>query len=91
MEMPDIPALYTLRTEIRIEQEKREHDESKNLNRAMDWTLPEDEATTLAGLVIHKAQTIPQPGQVFTFDGYRFEILRRHRNKITSLKVTRVK
>jgi Mg2+/Co2+ transporter CorB len=64
---------------------------TRDLNRAMDWELPEDEATTLAGLVIHKAQTIPQPGQAFTFDGFRFEVLRRHRNKITSLKVTKVK
>jgi Mg2+/Co2+ transporter CorB len=64
---------------------------TRDLNRAMDWELPEEEATTVAGLVIHKAQTIPQPGQIFTFDGFRFEVLRRHRNKITSLKVTKVK
>jgi Mg2+/Co2+ transporter CorB len=64
---------------------------TRDLNRAMDWELPEDEATTVAGLVIHKARTIPQPGQAFTFDGFRFEVLRRHRNKITSLKVTKVK
>ncbi|MHA1164308.1 MAG: HlyC/CorC family transporter [Alphaproteobacteria bacterium] len=64
---------------------------TRDLNRAMDWELPEEEATTVAGLVIHKAQTIPQPGQAFTFDGFRFEVLRRHRNKITSLKVTKVK
>ena len=64
---------------------------TRDLNRAMDWELPEDEATTVAGLVIHQAQTIPQPGQAFTFDGFRFEVLRRHRNKITSLKVTKLK
>lgn len=52
---------------------------------------PEDDATTLAGLVIHKAQTIPQPGQIFSFDGYRFEVMRRYRNKLTSLKITREK
>ncbi len=63
----------------------------RDLNRAMDWDLPEDEATTLAGLVIHKAQTIPQPGQIFSFDGYRFEVMRRYRNKLTSLKITREK
>jgi Mg2+/Co2+ transporter CorB len=57
----------------------------------MDWELPEEEATTVAGLVIHKAQTIPQPGQIFTFDGFRFEVLRRHRNKIASLKITKLK
>ena len=63
---------------------------TRDLNRAMDWDLPEDEATTVAGLVIHKSQTIPQPGQAFTFDGFRFEVLRRHRNRITALKVTRL-
>jgi len=63
----------------------------RDLNRAMDWDLPEDDATTLAGLVIHKAQTIPQPGQIFSFDGYRFEVMRRYRNKLTSLKISREK
>ncbi len=64
---------------------------TRDLNRAKDWELPEDEATTVAGLVIHKAQTIPQPGQTFSFDGFRFEVLRRHRNKITSLRIAREK
>jgi Mg2+/Co2+ transporter CorB len=64
---------------------------TRDLNRAMDWDLPDEEATTVAGLVIHKSQTIPQPGQAFTFEGFRFEILRRHRNKISTLKVTKLK
>ncbi len=64
---------------------------TRDLNRAMDWDLPEEEATTVAGLVIHKSKTIPQPGQAFTFDDFRFEVLRRHRNKITALKVTQLK
>ena len=59
-----------------------------NANRAMDWNLPDDEATTIAGLVIHKAQTIPDTGQIFTFDGYRFQVLRKSRNRITALKIT---
>ncbi len=59
----------------------------RDLNRQMDWDLPDEEATTIAGLVIHEAQTIPEPGQVFTFHGYRFEILRKSRNKITALRV----
>src|SRR5262249_56256772 len=46
----------------------------RDLNRQMDWSLPDEEATTIAGLVIHEAQTIPEPGQAFTFYGYRFEI-----------------
>ena len=62
----------------------------RDLNRHMNWTLPDEEATTIAGLVIHEAQTIPEPGQVFTFYGYRFEILRKTRNKITALRISPV-
>ena len=54
----------------------------------MNWNLPDEEATTIAGLVIHEAQTIPEPGQVFTFYGYRFEILRKTRNKIAALRIS---
>ncbi len=63
----------------------------RDLNRHMNWDLPDEEATTIAGLVIHEAQTIPEPGQVFTFYGYRFEILRRSRNKITALRIKPLK
>jgi Mg2+/Co2+ transporter CorB len=59
----------------------------RDLNRAMDWALPDEEATTIAGLVIHEAQAIPDPGQAFTFHGMRFQILRKQRNRITSLKI----
>jgi Mg2+/Co2+ transporter CorB len=59
----------------------------RDLNRAMDWTLPDDEATTIAGLVIHEARSIPEPGQSFTFYGFRFRVLRRHRNRITALRI----
>jgi Mg2+/Co2+ transporter CorB len=59
----------------------------RDLNRHMEWDLPDEEATTIAGLVIHEAQTIPEPGQAFTFYGYRFEVLRKSRNKITALRV----
>ncbi len=63
----------------------------RDINRTMDWSLPDDEATTIAGLVIHEAQTIPEPSQVFTFYGYRFEILKRQRNQITLIKISPVK
>ncbi len=59
----------------------------RDLNRAMDWKLPDDEAVTIAGLVIHESQTIPEPGQTFAYHGYRFEILSRERNQIQSLRV----
>jgi Mg2+/Co2+ transporter CorB len=60
----------------------------RDLNRVMDWDLPDEEATTVAGLVIHEAQAIPEPGQVFIFYGYTFEILRKSRNQVTALRVT---
>lgn len=59
----------------------------RDLNRAMDWNLPDDEATTIAGLVIHEARSIPEAGQIFTFHGYRFQVLRKNRNRITTLRV----
>ena len=60
----------------------------RDLNREFDWRLPDEEAHTLAGLVMHEARAIPEPGQVFTFFGFRFEILRRQRNQITAIRVT---
>ena len=59
----------------------------RDLNRATDWTLPDDEANTIAGLVIHEAQMIPTVGQVFSFHGFRFEVRERKGNRITALGV----
>lgn len=60
----------------------------RDLNREFDWNLPDDEAATVAGLVIHEAQQIPERGQIFVFHGFRFEITGRQRNQITQLRVT---
>jgi Mg2+/Co2+ transporter CorB len=60
----------------------------RDLNRQFDWRLPDDEAATIAGLVIHEAQRIPDVGQSFAFHGFRFEILRRHRHQVTLLRIT---
>ncbi|MFO1013701.1 MAG: HlyC/CorC family transporter [Caulobacteraceae bacterium] len=60
----------------------------RDLNRAMDWHLPDEHAVTVAGLVIHEAQTIPEAGQVFIFYHHRFEVLRRQRNQVTALKIS---
>jgi Mg2+/Co2+ transporter CorB len=62
----------------------------RDVNRAMEWSLPDEEATTIAGLVIHEARLIPDAGQAFTFYGCRFEVLRRSRNRVTSLRITPV-
>jgi Mg2+/Co2+ transporter CorB len=57
----------------------------RDLNRFGDWELPDEEAATIAGLVIHEARRIPEVGERFSFYGFRFEILRRQRNRITAL------
>lgn len=59
----------------------------RDLNRALDWDLPDEEAVTVAGLVIHEAQTIPERGQVFRFHGVRFEVVDRRRNQLAKLRV----
>ena len=59
----------------------------RDLNRVMDWNIPDGEATTIAGVVIHEARSIPEPGQSFTFYGFRFQVLRKSRNRITALRV----
>ncbi|WP_299933543.1 HlyC/CorC family transporter [uncultured Pelagimonas sp.] len=59
----------------------------RDFNRATDWTLPDDEANTVAGLVIHEAQMIPVVGQVFSFHNFRFQVMEREHNRITLLKV----
>lgn len=63
----------------------------RDLNRKLDWHLPDEEATTIAGLVIHEARAIPEVGQVFTFYGFKFEILRRQRNQLAVLRITPVR
>ncbi|MEO0763660.1 MAG: transporter associated domain-containing protein, partial [Pseudomonadota bacterium] len=83
--------------DIDIEQFQREGDGSfvvpgsmtiRDVNRAFDWELPSDEATTIAGLLIHEAQAIPTAGQVFAFHGLRFEVIERERHQITKLRLT---
>ena len=62
----------------------------RDLNRATDWALPDDEANTVAGLVIHEAQMIPAQGQAFSFHGFRFEVVTRRENRLTRLKVRKL-
>ena len=59
----------------------------RDLNRALNWNLPDDEATTIAGLVIHEAQSIPEERQAFTFHGKRFVVMKRDKNRLTRLRV----
>lgn len=59
----------------------------RDLNRALGWSLPDEEAVTVAGLVIHEAQSIPEVRQAFTFHGKRFTVMRRDRNRITRIRI----
>lgn len=59
----------------------------RDLNRSQDWQLPDEEANTVAGLVIHEAQMIPVVGQKFTFHGFRFEVIERDNNRIKTLRI----
>ena len=59
----------------------------RDLNRALDWSLPDEEATTIAGLVIHESRIIPQERQAFTFYGKRFIVMKRVKNRITRLRI----
>lgn len=62
----------------------------RDLNRKCNWSLPDEEAATIAGLVIHEAKIIPDIGQAFTFYGFKFEILKKERNQITELQITKL-
>jgi len=60
----------------------------RDLNREFEWGLPDEEAATVAGLILHEARRIPQVGQRFKFFGFQFEILERQHHQITSVRVT---
>ena len=63
----------------------------RDLNRAQEWDLPDTEANTIAGLVIHEAQNIPSVGQVFNFHGFRIEIIEKKENRLTKLGINSTK
>lgn len=59
----------------------------RDLNRVLDWSLPDEEATTIAGLVIHESKSIPEERQAFTFHGKRFIVMKREKNRLTKLRI----
>ncbi len=59
----------------------------RDLNESLSWSLPDQEATTIAGLLIHGAAAIPDVGQTFSFHGFRFTVMGKARNRITMVKV----
>ena len=59
----------------------------RDANREFGWKLPDDKASTIAGLLFHEIKAIPDPGQIFSFYGFRFEILRAKKNHIDLVKI----
>ena len=62
----------------------------RDLNRHLDWDLPDENASTVAGLVLHEARVIPDVGAVFEFYGYRFTIAEKRANQITQLYIEKL-
>jgi Mg2+/Co2+ transporter CorB len=60
----------------------------RDLNREFEWELPDEDYSTIAGLILYEAERLPEVGQVFSFFGFEFEIVRRHRHQITLIRVT---
>jgi Mg2+/Co2+ transporter CorB len=60
----------------------------RDLNREFDWRLPDEEYSTLAGLILFESQSLPETGQCFRFHKFRFDIIKRARNQITLIRVT---
>ncbi|MDR2107212.1 MAG: CNNM domain-containing protein [Holosporaceae bacterium] len=60
----------------------------RDLNREFDWSLPEEEAATIAGYVMHEVRKIPDIGQIYVLSGFKIEILKRQRNQIGLVKIT---
>jgi Mg2+/Co2+ transporter CorB len=60
----------------------------RDLNRQFEWGLPDDEATTIAGLLLYESRQIPNVGQIYRFHGFRFEVLRKNRNQIVSIRIS---
>ncbi len=60
----------------------------RDLNRQFEWNLPDQEAATIAGLIINEAKIIPEVGRIFLFHGFRFEVVRRQRNRLTRIRVS---
>lgn len=62
----------------------------RDLNRRFRWDLPDQDAATIAGLLMHEAKLIPEVGQIFHFHGFRMEVVRRQRNRITMIRLIRI-
>ena len=60
----------------------------RDLNRDLGWNMPDEDYSTVAGLLLFESQRIPSVGQSFNFHGFRFDVLKKQRNQITLIKMT---
>ena len=63
----------------------------RDINRELNWDLPDKDISTIAGLILYESRTIPNIGQIYSFYGYRFEIINKRNNQIISLKISKIK
>lgn len=62
----------------------------RDINRELEWSLPVDDATTIAGLLINQAEIIPSIGQVFNFLGFRIKVIEKNKNQITRIEISKI-
>ena len=60
----------------------------RDLNRQFGWNLPDEQASTLAGLLLYETERIPKQGISYSFYGYTFQVLNRQGNQLVSIRVT---
>lgn len=62
----------------------------RDINRKFNWNINDENAVTIAGYLLDMTRTIPEQGQRFVFDGFQFEIIKRNKNQISSVKISKL-
>lgn len=62
----------------------------RDLKRKFGWEISDDYATTIAGYLLDMTQSIPSEGQKFVFEGFQFEVIKRKKNQICSIKINKL-
>ena len=61
----------------------------RELNKRMEWDLPEEGAKTLNGLIIDHLNQIPTNNVCIELDSFKLETFKIESNKVSKLKVTK--
>lgn len=62
----------------------------RDINRDLDFDLPEQHAATLAGLLIHACEKIPHRGESFESFGFKFKVIEKRKNQLTKIKLFKI-